>query len=334
MTTLAPPPPRIPLGRGAAMNGRLHRARPIVIAACALLGLNAPAFAQSPNHAAWQSAPAWVSEIDFETGQFEIEVGSKDVPVGDLQACIVVRKPSTPTSQFPITNSHQCYLSDSTWRAGSFVVHTNFNQAQEEMGTFRIQKHREPGRGISDPDTVFSLVQWGGDSGPAVQPAVTRGVWSSVTDHIEKPKVSNESMQYANPHNVPPSPQVWFSGPKTLRSANTPVELVSFTAQGVQEGVLLRWRTASETANSGFRILRGNSENGPFQAVHNDLIPGQGSTPHATDYDYTDETAEPGALHYYQLEDMAHDGATERSATITARAGAPLPGTENGGRQG
>ena len=140
----------------------------------------------------------------------------------------------------------------------------------------------------------------GGNSGPPVQPAVTRGVWSSVEDAIKKPG-SGKSMQYANPQNFPPSPRVWFSGPKTLRSANnppTPVELVSFTAQGVQEGVLLRWRTASETANSGFRILRGNSENGPFQAVHNDLIPGQGSTPHATDYDYTDETAEPGALYH------------------------------------
>ena len=151
-------------------------------------------------------------------------------------------------------------------------------------------------------------------------------VWESVEDYITKPDDTGPSMQLKKSTAAgrqSSSDQV--SATATLGSENVPVELVAFTAQSAADGVLLSWRTASETANAGFRILRGASVDGPFEYVHNDLIPGQGSTPHATDYEHLDENAEPGVLYHYRIEDVAQDGAAEQSETITARGGVAAP---------
>ena len=169
-------------------------------------------------------------------------------------------------------------------------------------------------------------MQWGaGSQSPVIADVVSGGFWSNADDFIQKPTQAGHSMQYWNPNGDPQGPGVWVSAKSTMGDPNTnvPVELVSFAAQGAENGVLLRWRTASETANAGFRILRGASVDGPFEYVHNDLIPGQGSTPHATDYEHLDENAEPGVLYHYRIEDVAQDGAAEQSETITAQAGVP-----------
>ncbi len=168
-------------------------------------------------------------------------------------------------------------------------------------------------------------MQWGAVRQPFASDAVDEGCWSDEDDYIRKSSAPGHSMQYWNPADRKPSPRAWLSRSATIGNANTPVELVSFAAQGVAAGVRLRWRTESETANAGFRILRADSADGPFAPVRDDLIPGQGSTPHATDYEHTDETAEPGTTYHYRLEDVAHDGKTGQSETITAQAGTPAP---------
>ena len=168
-------------------------------------------------------------------------------------------------------------------------------------------------------------MQWGAANQAQATAAVTAGIWSNASEFIEKPSESGHSMQYWNPDNNTPGPSTWISRTTTTGSRNTPVELASFTAQGVAAGVLLKWRTESETANSGFQILRSNNKNSPFQSIHNDLIPGQGSTPHPNNYQYTDKTAKPGTKYHYKLQDVAHDGKTQQSQTITARAGNPAP---------
>ena len=299
-TPATPPPPPPPLDRGRAANGRLRRTLTALASSSFALLAAAPAFPQS---AAFTHPEAWINEIDFNTGKVEVRVGPSTAPINTLKLCFY---------SFP----NVCVNSNSNWTANSYIQFTVPNHTQYDWSSFAI--HR------SD-DTILSFVQWGAANQTKSADAVAAGVWSNSNDFIARVTTAGRSQQYANPHNVIPSSAVWFSDPATNGSVNTPVELASFTAQGVAAGVLLKWQTESETANSGFQILRNNNKNDPFLSIHNDLIPGHGSTPHPNNYQYTDITAKPGTKYHYKLQDVAHDGKTQLSQTITARAGTPAP---------
>lgn len=66
-----------------------------------------------------------------------------------------------------------------------------------------------------------------------------------------------------------------------------PVELSSFTATLVTDGVQIKWRTESEINNLGFNIYRSNTKDGEYTKVNARLIAGAGTdaTPH--DYSFT-----------------------------------------------
>ncbi len=206
------------------------------------------------------------------------------------------------------------FLNSNTYR-----TYVKLNRAQASSGSFYITNRLVTSR------PILSFVQWGAANQARASDAVSAGVWTDVNDFITKPSSGNSMQLKRTASGSLRSPSDWIAAPPTRNTFNVPVELVSFRAQGAAGGVRLRWRTASETGNSGFRLLRSLSESGPFTAVTLDLIAGRGSTPHAADYEYLDESAEPGVLYYYRLEDIAHDGVAKRSETITARAGLPAP---------
>lgn len=103
---------------------------------------------------------------------------------------------------------------------------------------------------------------------------------------------------------------------------DVPVTLVSFTAQVVESGVLLRWDTASEKENFGFRVLRSTQVAGPFAPV-SDIIPGAGTTDVPQHYEFLDSGVQWGKCYYYQLEDISLDGSTTRTPPLTVAYGAP-----------
>lgn len=94
-----------------------------------------------------------------------------------------------------------------------------------------------------------------------------------------------------------------------------PVELSVFTGTITQNGVLLQWRTQSETNNLGFRVYRSANKDGKFEKVA--FIDGYGSTPIPHDYTFTDKKVKSGETYYYFLEDIDIAGNTERSEIIT-----------------
>jgi len=89
--------------------------------------------------------------------------------------------------------------------------------------------------------------------------------------------------------------------------ATLPIELVSFTAEAGNAGVVLGWETATEINNDFFTIER--SYNGlDFEAIG--TVTGGGNTGDTETYTFTDVKALPGTI-YYRLKQTDFDGMSE-----------------------
>ena len=89
-----------------------------------------------------------------------------------------------------------------------------------------------------------------------------------------------------------------------------PVELSAFNAgrDRVTGAVVITWSTQSELNNAGFFIKRSQQTHGKFVIVNPTMIAGAGTTAEKQSYTYTDATADPNIVYYYQIEDVSLDG--------------------------
>ena len=89
-----------------------------------------------------------------------------------------------------------------------------------------------------------------------------------------------------------------------------PVELSAFNAgrDRVTGAVVITWSTQSELNNAGFFIKRSQQQNGKFVVVNPTMIAGAGTTAEKQSYTYTDATADPNIVYFYQIEDVSLDG--------------------------
>ena len=89
-----------------------------------------------------------------------------------------------------------------------------------------------------------------------------------------------------------------------------PVELSHFRpARDKATGqVVITWSTQSELNNAGFFVKRAQQRNGEFKVINATMIPGAGTTSEKQFYTYTDTTAQPNVVYYYQIEDVSLDG--------------------------
>ena len=89
-----------------------------------------------------------------------------------------------------------------------------------------------------------------------------------------------------------------------------PVELSHFRpARDKATGAaVITWATESELNNAGFFIKRSNQRNGEFKVINATMVPGAGTTSEKQFYTYTDTTAQPNVVYYYQIEDVSLDG--------------------------
>ena len=89
-----------------------------------------------------------------------------------------------------------------------------------------------------------------------------------------------------------------------------PVELSHFRpARDKATGqVVITWATQSELNNAGFFIKRSQQRNGEFKVINATMIAGAGTTSEKQFYTYTDTTAQPNVVYYYQIEDVSLDG--------------------------
>lgn len=98
-----------------------------------------------------------------------------------------------------------------------------------------------------------------------------------------------------------------------------PVELSSFTASLLDEGVRIEWVTATETNNSGFSLERSRDEQNFKEAVYKK---GNGTSTTSNIYSYIDEEVESG-VYYYRLKQIDHDGSFKYLNVITVDVGTP-----------
>ncbi len=85
--------------------------------------------------------------------------------------------------------------------------------------------------------------------------------------------------------------------------------------------VTVEWTTASEVDHAGFNLYRGDSPDGPWIKLNQNLIPPAGDPIVGGRYSYVDDDVEPGRTYYYLLEDVALDGTTTRHPPIAVVAG-------------
>ncbi len=90
-----------------------------------------------------------------------------------------------------------------------------------------------------------------------------------------------------------------------------PVSLSSFrpVRDKATGEVVIRWVTESELNNAGFNILRSETKDGEFKVINvKGIIAGHGTTSEKHVYTYTDTTAKPNIVYYYQIEDVSLNG--------------------------
>ncbi len=112
------------------------------------------------------------------------------------------------------------------------------------------------------------------------------------------------------------APATWYGSdedagtPGVVGGGPLPVELSQFRpARDKATGaVVITWATQSELNNAGFFIKRAQQKDGEFKVVNPTMIPGAGTTSEKQFYTYTDTTAQPNVVYYYQIEDVSLDG--------------------------
>ena len=88
-----------------------------------------------------------------------------------------------------------------------------------------------------------------------------------------------------------------------------PVELSHFRpARDAAGAVVITWSTQSELNNAGFFIKRSQQRDGQFKVINATMVAGAGTTSEKQFYTYTDTTAQPNIVYYYQIEDVSLDG--------------------------
>jgi len=92
------------------------------------------------------------------------------------------------------------------------------------------------------------------------------------------------------------------------------LEKHSATAVRTSDGVLIRWRTESETNNLGFDVYRIEGEK--TVKVNVPIIKGHGTTGEPHDYQFLDTNPPDNASLRYFLEDIDFTGKSSRSRII------------------
>ena len=98
-----------------------------------------------------------------------------------------------------------------------------------------------------------------------------------------------------------------------------PVTLSHFRAEHTDAGAVLKWITESELDNAGFYIYRSETKDGEFKVVNPTMVQGAGTTSEQNEYTWTDTTAKPNTVYFYQIEDISHAGVRKRLATVRLR---------------
>ena len=148
------------------------------------------------------------------------------------------------------------------------------------------------------------------------------GLWTSTDGEPLTPALIAELLAgniYYNFHNAA-NPGGEIRGQVFVKTTIIPVELTSFTADVIDDAVVLNWSTATETNNSGFEIQR-KAENRQWEKVG--FITGSGTTTESRLYSFTDNSVNNG-IYSYRLKQIDYDGSFEYSDVVEVEVTAPI----------
>jgi len=103
------------------------------------------------------------------------------------------------------------------------------------------------------------------------------------------------------------------------QSSALPVEIASFTGQNDGRDAIIRWQTASESNNAGFKLLHEAPDAQSSRKVT--FVEGAGTTTEAQQYKYRVNGLSAGT-HRFQLQQVDLDGSTSLSDPLTLTIGA------------
>jgi hypothetical protein len=169
-------------------------------------------------------------------------------------------------------------------------------------------------RFVDTPDTLYQQVE--------------RDIWVGYELIANKPNPlgdgfadTDRSLFYEGDEWVTPSGgsdlmiRIWWG-------QDVPVELSLFSYDVVDNGLLIRWETQSETENFGYKLSRSTQLVGPYTPI-SDMIPGAGTTTVPQRYEFLDTDVEEGTSYYYFLEDIDLSGESHRTGPLAATFGTP-----------
>lgn len=99
----------------------------------------------------------------------------------------------------------------------------------------------------------------------------------------------------------------------SVSSSPLPVEMTTLKASRSGKGVLLEWRTESETNNSGFEVQQKRTDGSSWSTLS--FVEGAGTVSTPQTYRYTADDLEYGT-HQFRLKQVDHDGSTSTSETL------------------
>lgn len=108
--------------------------------------------------------------------------------------------------------------------------------------------------------------------------------------------------------------------PVSMTIVPIPVEMTSFTAEASNGLVSLKWETATETNNQGFRIERRRSGTEGWSDAG--FVEGHGSTAQAQSYTFVDKNSSVGKFEY-RLKQVDYNGTFEYSKVVEVEVGLP-----------
>ncbi|MBN2354910.1 T9SS type A sorting domain-containing protein, partial [candidate division KSB1 bacterium] len=190
----------------------------------------------------------------------------------------------------PHTTQYLFYIDDSSTTNGAMRGDTGDIMAYGESG---VQLNADPGSSIEVMDEcVYATFYYLGAYH-------TSDYGDTLSNHV------------ANPLHIMVIPRT---------NEVIPVELASFQAIPVQDGVRLSWQTASESNNYGFQIQRRISRADSWQIIG--FVEGYGTSSDAHNYTFVDKQPVEG-INHYRLCQLDTDGALDYSQEVSVTVQAP-----------
>ncbi len=193
-------------------------------------------------------------------------------------------------------------LSDPRKRVVDEIGNLDGNKRTNDDPTWSL-----PGGNLEDGGRASMIRREGSFNDGTVEDA---WISAAIVDGLQK--VGINDLYFGSPDDVG-TPGYRAGGP-------LPVQLSSFYSKRNDAGaVVITWSTESELDNAGFNILRSLSRAGEFTRINAQLIPGAGTTGEKNTYTWTDTSARPNVVYYYQIEDVSLDGEHRTLRTTRLR---------------